>query len=277
MTVDNPLGQSTRYPRHYSPELLFPIARAKARQALAIAQALPFSGEDRWTAYELSWLDARGKPEVRLAELIIPCDSPAIIESKSFKLYLNSFNQTTFADEAEVSACIQRDLSQVAGAQVSVFFYAVDDQRALASVASQGYCLDQLPVAIDDYHLKPDELAFDASRTVEQAMFYSHLLKTNCPVTGQPDWATVMIEYTGCAIVPEALLRYLVSFREHQDYHEHCVETIFCHLKHHCQPQNLSVYARYTRRGGLDINPFRSDYAQGQSQLANRCLRTSRQ
>ncbi len=277
MTLDNPLGHTTAYPATYSPDVLFPIARAAARQALPIGQALPFSGEDRWTAYEVSWLDGQGKPEVRLAEFIIACDSPCIIESKSLKLYLSSFNQTKFANEGDVIARIQADLSCVAGAQVSVFVYAVDESEVLASVKPVGYCLDHLPVDVVHYQLRPDELRSDSTRRVQQEIFYSHLLKTNCPVTGQPDWATVMIEYSGQAIIAESLLRYIISFREHQDYHEHCVETIFCHLKKHCQPQSLSVYARYTRRGGLDINPFRSDYETGQSRLAGHCFRQSRQ
>ncbi len=259
----NPLGQQTDYVSVYSPELLFPIARADSRRALNIAGDLPFFGQDLWTAYELSWLDLKGKPQVAVAEFLIPCDSEFIIESKSFKLYLNSLNQTRFATWAEVNSLLVKDLSAAAGAPVGVHLYNLGDfaTNPLQQLSQlDGQLLDDLDVEIDSYHPQPDYLQTSADELVDQ-VFYSHLLKTNCPVTGQPDWASLVIAYKGPAISPESLLRYIVSFREHQDFHEHCVERIYCDIQQRCQPDSLSVYARYTRRGGLDINPFRCSQA----------------
>ena len=257
----NPLGQQTEYVSEYAPRLLFPIARAESRKHLLITDVLPFYGIDIWTGYELSWLNLSGKPQVAVAEFRIPCDSEYIIESKSFKLYLNSLNQSCFESEKDVQGVLERDLSAVAKAAVKVQLFPVThrykDGHYLESIARPTAIeLDALDVSVDTYHPSP-ELLKTGSAFVEE-MLVSHLLKTNCPVTGQPDWASVFISYKGNQILHDNLLRYLISFREHQDFHEHCVERIFCDILRECKPQSLSVYARYTRRGGLDINPFRS-------------------
>lgn len=252
----NPLGQTTVYPDKYSPELLFPIDRQLSRVHLGL-ESLPFHGGDLWTAYELSWLNPKGKPQVAMAEFWIPAESKHIIESKSFKLYLNSFNQSNFASIDEVKKLVQQDLSKAAGADVDVYFYDLDEVSALSKIETvSGVCLDRLDVAIKHYQPTPDLLAVNTTPVSET--LYSHLLKTNCPVTGQPDWATIVIEYKGNQINHENLLAYVVSFRDHQDFHEHCVERIFCDIYQRCNPELLTVYARYTRRGGLDINPYRS-------------------
>jgi len=253
----SPLGQKTAYISSYDASLLFPIARSESRKALGISSDLPFYGYDIWTGYELSWLNTKGKPEVAVAEFKIPCDSPCIIESKSFKLYLNSFNQTRFSGLNDVKNILLKDLSAVAGSDVGVDLRSLSDSNLLVDVTHNALCLDNLDINVDVYHPDPSLLIADASNEVAEVLC-SHLLKSNCPVTGQPDWASVFIEYSGAKINPENLLRYVISFREHQDFHEHCVERIFMDLLRTCKPKTLSVYARYTRRGGLDINPFRS-------------------
>jgi 7-cyano-7-deazaguanine reductase len=258
----NPLGQQTEYVSEYAPQLLFPIARIASRKQLGVGVELPFFGVDIWTGYELSWLGPQGKPVVAVAEFYVPCDSHSIVESKSFKLYLNSLNQSKFTSSAEVEALLARDLTAAAGGAVTVKLYPLAQMNSLAAIASlPGCCVDDLDVAIDTYHPAPELLLVDKSIQVSEAL-HSHLLKTNCPVTGQPDWASLVIEYRGSKIQAEGLLRYIVSFREHQDFHEHCVERIFMDLMAQCAPEALSVYARYTRRGGLDINPLRTTAAQ---------------
>jgi len=258
-SVDSsPLGQKTAYISAYDASLLFPIPRSEARKALGFAASLPFYGKDIWTGYELSWLNEKGKPEVAVAEFSIPCDSPFIIESKSFKLYLNSFNQTKFPSWNQVEHLLVKDLSAAAGAEVSVSLYRLQDKAILDIDPLAGVeCIDELDVAVEHYHPAPEILTSDNTLVVSEHLS-SHLLKSNCPVTGQPDWASLFIEYSGPKINAEALLCYVISFREHQDFHEHCVERIFVDILHRCEPEYLSVYARYARRGGLDINPFRS-------------------
>jgi len=253
----SPLGHKTAYVSSYDAGLLFPIARAESRKALGITNTLPFYGVDVWTGYELSWLNLKGKPQVAVAEFFIPCDSAAIVESKSFKLYLNSLNQTKFADMDAVKICLEKDLSAAAGARVVVDLRSLQHSTLLIDSTFKALCIDDLDINIDTYHPDADLLAVDKVEKVSEFLC-SHLLKSNCPVTGQPDWASVFIEYSGGKISHESLLRYIVSFREHQDFHEHCVERIFMDVQRHCTPSSLSVYARYTRRGGLDINPFRS-------------------
>ncbi|WP_323816279.1 NADPH-dependent 7-cyano-7-deazaguanine reductase QueF [Cellvibrio sp. NN19] len=266
----NPLGQQTEYVSVYSPQLLFPISRAESRRSLGLGSELPFYGVDIWTGYELSWLDLKGKPVVAVAEFFIPCTSEFIVESKSFKLYLNSFNQTRLAGVDEVEFVIARDLSHVTHADVRVSIRLLSSSASaiahLTDIAEvQGELLDELDVEIDTYHPAPELLTTEDSE-VEECLV-SHLLKTNCPVTGQPDWASVVIRYQGKKIQRESLLRYIISFREHQDFHEHCVERMFSDISRVCAPQSLSVYARYTRRGGLDINPFRSSSQDMQPEL----------
>ncbi len=254
-----PLGQTTEYISRYAPELLFPIARQELRQRLGIEAPLPFVGVDIWTAYEVSWLLPGGKPAVALAEFQVPCESPYMVESKSFKLYLNSFNQTAFDGVEQVRDTLASDLSRVCGAAVQVqlqSLQAAARQQPLSALA--GACLDDIPLRVERYTPAAELLSLDDSGAVVEETLYSDLLKSNCPVTGQPDWASVQVHYRGAAIDRASLLRYIISFREHQDFHEHCVERMFMDIQARCRPESLAVYARYTRRGGLDINPFRA-------------------
>ena len=248
------LGRHVAYPRHYDAALLFPIARALGREPLGVgADALPFIGTDRWHAYELGWLDGRGKPRVATATLTVPADSPNLIESKSLKLYLNSFNATRFDSEAAVRARMATDLAGVAGSAVAIAFDlpAIDTPHDAISI-------DALEIDIDHYGPpRPEFIVCDANRIINESLS-SDLLKSNCPVTGQPDWARVIIRYRGPQLDHAGLLRYLVSFRDHSGFHEQCVEQIFCDLMRRARPEQLSVEARYTRRGGLDINPWRA-------------------
>ena len=256
----SPLGQAVAYRDTYAPELLFPIERQLKRDELGIAAgALPFVGEDLWNAYELSWLDARGKPVVALGEFRVPATSPRLIESKSLKLYLNSFNQQRMASVDEVQSRIAADLSAAAGAEVGVVLMPLATRPQRRSAYPQGDCLDALDIAIDTYQPAP-ELLHATGAEVEETL-YSHLLKSNCLVTGQPDWGMLVVRYRGPAIDRESLLRYVVSFRAHNEFHEQCVERVFCDIMARCRPHELAVWARYTRRGGLDINPFRASHA----------------
>jgi 7-cyano-7-deazaguanine reductase len=258
----SPLGKNTTYADRYDPSLLFAIPRAEKRAEIGVAERLPFHGVDIWNAYELSWLDLRGKPVVALAEFRVPAASPNIIESKSFKLYLNGFAQERIADATMLSATLVRDLSAAAGAVVAV---QLSDAKAASYPVTDldGQLLDNQSIDIDHYGPPQAEfLSADNSAIAVEETVVSHLLRSNCPVTGQPDWGSVQITYRGPPIEHAGLLRYLVSFRNHNEFHEQCVERIFVDLMERCAPQQLSVYARYTRRGGLDINPFRSSTAQ---------------
>lgn len=256
----SPLGKPVSYRSEYAPDLLFPISRQLKREELGVrADALPFSGVDLWNAYEISWLDPRGKPVVALGTFTVPADSPFLIESKSLKLYLNSFNQSRFASVAEVGELIARDLSAAAGGMVGAELYSLSDSPQRRFGVPEGVLLDTLDVEIDMYRPEPRLLVADAGGDEVTETLYSHLLKSNCLVTGQPDWGTVAVRYQGGRIDPVGLLRYVVSFRNHDEFHEQCVERIFCDIRERCRPRHLAVWARYTRRGGLDINPFRSD------------------
>ncbi|MFW1678377.1 NADPH-dependent 7-cyano-7-deazaguanine reductase QueF [Pontibacter sp. JAM-7] len=251
----SPLGQQTDYVNQYAPELLHPIARHLNWTAKGIERsALPFKGVDIWNAYELSWLNLRGKPEVRLAEIKVAANSVNIIESKSLKLYLNSYNLTRFESQWQVEKQLTEDLSAAAEGEVKVRLYHPDQAPAFGQFT--GFCIDNQDVEIEHYQPAPELLSIGDDEVEE--VLYSHLLKSNCPVTGQPDWATIGISYKGRDIEREGLLKYLISYREHGDFHEQCVENIFMDIWQQCQPESLSVYARYVRRGGLDINPFRS-------------------
>jgi len=254
---DSPLGKNSSYPDQYDPSLLYPVARAPLRLELGITDAPPFSGYDIWNAYELSWLDRKGKPHVALARFVVSADSPNIVESKSFKLYLNAFNQTRIGDAAAVQSMLERDLSAAFGGTVNVSLRAPRDCRGEMLEEWDGVCLDDLDIGMDCYQPAPD-LLHTADDQVDEVLF-SDLLKSNCPITGQPDWASVQVSYRGPRIDREGLLRYIVSFRQHGGFHEHCVERIFMDILTRCRPQQLTVYARYTRRGGLDINPLRSN------------------
>jgi 7-cyano-7-deazaguanine reductase len=264
----SPLGKHAFYADQYDAALLFPIARAPQRAELGLGASLPFLGADLWTAFELSWLNARGKPQVALAHITVPCESVNIIESKSLKLYLGSFNNTRFADAAEVLARLRADLTEAAwrGAvvqsSVGVKLVAAElfDREPVEEL--DGLSLDRLDLDCDRYTPAPDLLSAAILEAPVSEVLTSNLLRSNCPVTGQPDWGSVQISYFGPQIDQAGLLRYIVSFRNHQGFHEHCVERMFMDIRARCQPHKLSVYARYTRRGGLDINPFRTSYPQ---------------
>ncbi|MHC8309973.1 NADPH-dependent 7-cyano-7-deazaguanine reductase QueF [Pseudomonas sp. GT1P32] len=255
----SPLGKSSEYIATYTPSLLFPIPRtAKWAELGLTAETLPYKGVDFWNCFELSWLLPSGKPVVAIGEFCIPADSPNIIESKSFKLYLNSLNQTPFADIASLEATLVNDLSAAAGKPVGVRVRRLKDVEAEGVVALPGVCIDDLDISVSNYEQpRPELLRCDDSRIVEESV-HSHLLKSNCPVTSQPDWGSVVVEYRGAALDHASLLEYIVSFRQHSDFHEQCVERIFLDLQRLLKPEKLTVYARYVRRGGLDINPYRS-------------------
>jgi len=263
------LGKASAYVDQYDASLLFPIPRAAKRQEIGVPKDSPFLGADIWTAYELSWLNPRGKPQVALAHFTIPCETPNIVESKSFKLYLNSFNNTRFADSSEVLARLRTDIDEAVwrGGQrlssIGVKLVAPElfDQEPIHEL--DGLSLDRLDVECTRYQPAPDLLRTDPeSDAPVSEVLVSNLLKSNCLVTGQPDWGSVQIRYSGAQIDQEGLLQYLVSFRNHNEFHEQCVERIFMDIWTRCKPIKLAVYARYTRRGGLDINPFRTSHPQ---------------
>lgn len=258
----SPLGKSSEYISTYTPSLLFPIPRAAKWAELGLsAETLPYKGVDFWNCFELSWLLPSGKPVVAIGEFSIPADSPNIIESKSFKLYLNSLNQTPFADRQRLEATLQADLSAAAGKPVGVRIRSLSEVQVEGVAGLPGVCIDELDVSVSDYQQpRPELLRCDESLVIEESV-HSHLLKSNCPVTGQPDWGSVAVEYRGAALDHASLLAYLVSFRQHADFHEQCVERIFLDLQRLLKPEKLTVYARYVRRGGLDINPYRSTEA----------------
>jgi 7-cyano-7-deazaguanine reductase len=260
----SPLGKPTAYQTEYAPSLLFPIARQQKRDEIGISGTLPFFGIDIWNAYELSWLNLRGKPQVAIASFMVPADSPNIIESKSLKLYLNSFNQTRVASPEALADMLRADLSDGFGAPVQVRLTLPDMFDSLRMGELEGLLLDRLDIEVDRYTPDPALLNAQHEEAVVEETLVSHLLKSNCLVTGQPDWGSVQIRYVGAPINQESLLRYLIGFRNHNEFHEQCVERIFMDILRHCQPQKLAVYARYTRRGGLDINPWRSNFSTGQ-------------
>jgi 7-cyano-7-deazaguanine reductase len=267
----SPLGKSSSYPSVYDPALLFPIPRQPKREELGLRGTLPFFGVDIWNAYEVSWLNQRGKPQIAITTFMIPADSANIIESKSFKLYLNSFNQTRLDDQQTLITTLQKDLSAAAGAAVQVVLTGPGDFPTLHMGELDGLLLDRLDIDVVDHHPNPALLSADSNEAVVEETLLSHLLKSNCPVTSQPDWGSVQIHYVGAPIDQEALLKYLIGFRTHHEFHEQCVERIFVDILRQCHPQKLSVYARYTRRGGLDINPWRSNFSteQAPSNLKN--------
>ena len=255
MDSNIPLGKEVSYISTYKPELLFPVPRALGRQAISIQGELPFSGVDIWNAYEISWLDPGGKPRVAIAEIVFSVQSVNIIESKSLKLYLNSFNQTCFHSSEEVSQVIQEDLEKVSLGEVRITLKLPGSFEGYRLNEPEGVCIDGLEIETDCY--SHNTAFLECGEKQSQECVYSNLLRSNCPVTGQPDWGTVIIHYSGQAISHSGLLRYIISFREHTGFHENCVEQIFVDLMTHCGPRKLSVYARFIRRGGIDINPFR--------------------
>jgi 7-cyano-7-deazaguanine reductase len=262
------LGKPSAYIDQFDASLLFPLPRETKRREIGISGAIPFMGADLWTAFELSWLNPRGKPQVALAHFTIPCESTHIVESKSFKLYLNSFNNTRFDSADVVRDRLRQDISAAiwhggpvqGSAGVQVLLPELFDREPVHEL--DGLSVDRLDVECTRYEPAPDLLtaAFD-EKPVEETLV-SHLLKSNCLVTGQPDWGSVQIRYSGPQIDQAGLLQYIVSFRNHNEFHEQCVERIYTDIMARCKPAKLMVYARYTRRGGLDINPWRSSHPQ---------------
>ncbi|MDZ7937041.1 MAG: NADPH-dependent 7-cyano-7-deazaguanine reductase QueF [Rhodoferax sp.] len=262
------LGKASAYVDQYDASLLFPIPRAGKRAEIGVTGAAVFFGADMWTAFELSWLNLRGKPQVALVHFTIPCESINIVESKSFKLYLNSFNNSRFADAAEVVARLSADINEAvwrggvvqSGIGVKLIAAELFDREPVHEL--DGLNLDRLDIECTHYQPAPELLQTVPDDDNVSEVLVSNLLKSNCLVTGQPDWGSVQISYTGAQIVQEGLLQYLVSFRNHNEFHEQCVERIFMDIWTRCKPSKLTVYARYTRRGGLDINPFRTSSPQ---------------
>ena len=260
------LGKASAYADQYDPSLLFPIPRATKRAEIGISGSPPFLGADLWTAFELSWLNQRGKPQVALAHITVPCETPNIVESKSFKLYLNSFNNTRFANAEAVQARMRADISEAAwrGAEhpgtvgVRLLLPEQFDREPVHEL--DGLSLDRLDIECTQYQPAPERLSANFDEAPVSEVLVSHLLKSNCLVTGQPDWGSLRIAYSGPQIDQEGLLQYIVSFRNHNEFHEQCVERIFMDLWTRCKPIKLEVYARYTRRGGLDINPWRTSH-----------------
>ena len=257
MSTKSPLSERSSYLTSYSPDLLHAISRDENRQLLGLTAELPFQGEDVWNAYELTWLDSNGKPQVAMAEMRVPAASPNIIESKSMKLYLMSLYMTRYTEADDVRTTIANDLSRFAGAAVTVLLTPLSASTGLSELP--GVCIDDNRVDCESTGVDPNLLACTDGGTVSEEL-HSHLLRSLCPVTDQPDVGSLLIRYKGRQIDPDSLLRYIVSFRNHNDFHESCVERIFIDIKKQCEPDALTVYARYNRRGGIDINPFRSDF-----------------
>ena len=256
-----PLGQPVTYHTQHDPSLLQSVPRALNRSKIQLQENLPFTGEDLWTGFELSWLNLKGKPQVAMAEFRFSCTTTHIVESKSFKLYLNSLNQTRFASAEHVQKTLVQDLSVCTDSDVQVDLITPDRFAHQNIIELKGTIIDDLDIEIHDYQLNPELLIHPHSTSAPiSENLISHLLKSNCLITQQPDWATIQIRYTGQPIDHEKLLRYIISFREHNEFHEQCVERIFMDLMRYCKCEQLTVYARYTRRGGLDINPFRSNF-----------------
>lgn len=255
---DLTLGKNVAYEEYYNPNLLQAVSRNLGRDELGLKSSLPFEGIDIWNGYEFSWLNKRGKPQVALLQCLVPVSSPNLVESKSFKLYLNSFNQTKFDTEDEVLATLTHDLSVCAGETVSVNIQSLQKTGTHEITTLPGECIDHLDIEISRY--QPDSNLLKTSNEQVTETLVSHLLKSNCLITGQPDWASILIRYEGNKLNREGLLEYIISFRQHNEFHEQCVERIFSDIQRTCQPEALTVFARYTRRGGLDINPFRSNF-----------------
>jgi len=263
---DSQLGKAVTFAEHYDPALLYPLDRAPKRQELGLHGALPFFGADLWTAFELSWLNPRGKPQVAIAHFTVPCETPNIIESKSLKLYLGSFSNTKFASADAVRDRLRADLAEAcwrgassdAGIGVRLLLPDMFDREPVHEL--DGLSLDRLDIECTEYTPNPDLLRANFEDVQVEEVLTSNLLKSNCLVTGQPDWGSIQIRYTGPQIEQEGLLQYLVSFRNHNEFHEQCVERIFMDVWRRCKPTKLAVYARYTRRGGLDINPLRTSH-----------------
>jgi 7-cyano-7-deazaguanine reductase len=254
---ENALGKPVPYPSAYAPEVLFPIARSKSRRRLGLTAPLPFTGFDVWNAWELGWLAESGCPEVADLELRVPADSPYLVESKSLKLYLNSFAMSRFASPDSVAAIIRTDLEALTGAAVQVSLRRPAEPPLPVLERLPGHCIDAADVVCSAYDVDASVLMAEPADHAAESL-HTHLLRSLCPVTGQPDSGSVLVTYRGPRIDSASLLRYVVSFRQHQDFHEACVERMFADISARCRPQSLTVYARYQRRGGIDINPYRS-------------------
>ena len=273
------LGKNSAYVDQYDASLLFPIPRAVKREELGIVGSPIFFGADLWTAFELSWLNLKGKPQVAIAHITVPAESTHIIESKSLKLYFNSFNASRFVDVQAVRDCMRDDLDTalwhggkiLARCGVKIILPEEFDQEPVHEL--DGLNLDRMDIECTHYQPAPELLKTQQDEAPVTETFVSHLLKSNCLVTGQPDWGSVQISYSGDQIDQAGLLHYIVSFRNHNEFHEQCVERIFMDIWTRCKPLKLSVYARYTRRGGLDINPWRTSYPQSPPKN----IRTARQ
>ncbi|UOH75892.1 NADPH-dependent 7-cyano-7-deazaguanine reductase QueF [Acinetobacter schindleri] len=255
MSVEHSLlGKDTNYPTEYQPEILYPISRAPAREKYAHIEAIQ-QGTDWWNIFEISWLNAAGVPQVAIGRMILPASSPNLIESKSLKLYFNSLNFAKFESKSAFIATVEQDLSKAAEADVKLDLFHVDE---LDIAKPEGICLDELIPERLENHPDATLLALDneSDENVE-VQLYSHLLRSNCPVTGQPDWGTVFIRYQGKKPCYKSILAYIISYRQHNGFHEQCVEQIFADIWQNLKPEKLMVYAAYTRRGGLDINPCR--------------------
>lgn len=261
MLQEAPLGKKTAYVDVYTPDLLYPVPRTLGREKTGLAGLkLPFEGTDIWTGFEISWLSPKGKPQIAMGEFRFPSSSPFIVESKSFKLYLNSLTHTVFSSVEEVEKAIHDDLSRVIQDEISIQLF--DPKKLKSHFLSEfsGYCLDDLDIETSVYD--PDASFLSSNGVFVEETLYSDLLKSNCLATGQPDWGSVLIRYAGPKIDREGLLKYIISYRNHSGFAEHCVEQIFSDIHALCKPKWLTVYGRYTRRGGLDINPFRSNFEQ---------------
>lgn len=255
MLENSQLGKKSSYESNYNPNLLFPIPRDLKRLELGInLETIIFFGADIWTHYEISWLNLLGKPMVAIGEIIFPAHSKNIIESKSMKLYFNSFNSSKFADENSIIKTVVKDLSNVVDDLVEFNLIPLNKINEIG--IPPGKCLDELEIICDKYQPFPEYLTVYEEIVCEEV--YTNLLKSNCLVTNQPDFGSVYIKYAGQKIDHKGLLRYIVSLRDHNEFHEQCVERIFCDILQKCKPSLLTVYARYTRRGGLEINPYRT-------------------
>ena len=260
----NPLGQNVDYGQKYSPDILFPIARSENRSRSGIDEnTLPFSGYDLWNAYEFSWLNNKGKPQCAVLQIEVPAHSKNMVESKSLKLYLNSFNFKSFKSDQALQECLSRDISSCVGENISLELYPLDNLHNPGIESLDAHCLDEIDCEISDFELNASylKLSEQCKHRVEEKLC-SHLFRSLCPVTNQPDWASVFIHYQGHAFDQQGLLKYLLSFRNHGGFHEDCVEIIFCDIEKKLKPEKLTIAAYFTRRGGIDINPFRSNFEQ---------------
>ena len=255
---DAPLGKKTSFDLSYSPSFLFPFKRLNNREAIGVPTPLPFEGYDIWNAYEISWLNLKGKPQLGIGEFYVPCTSECIVESKSLKLYLNSFNQSHFSSLEEVQSILEKDLTHAFKASFKIDLRPPEALEGLKLTGFQSECIDDLDIEVTSYEPNPTLLKVSGKLVKED--LHSHLIKSNCLVTGQPDWGSVFLSYEGPQIDRASLLQYFISFRNYNEFAEQFVERVFMDITRNCHPTKLAVYARYTRRGGIDINPVRSNF-----------------